>query len=64
VIMRIGGWKTRSVFARYAIVSKSDITDAMLKLEKSQHSAFGHSLGTSGRKREDDEDSARLTYRA
>jgi integrase len=64
VIMRIGGWKTRSVFERYAIVSQSDITDAMLKLEKSQHSAFGHSLGTSGRKREDDEDSARPTYRA
>jgi len=31
--MRIGGWKTRSVFERYAIVSRSDIADAMLKLE-------------------------------
>jgi len=34
--MRIGGWKTRSVFERYAIVSRSDIADAMLKLELSE----------------------------
>lgn len=33
VIMRIGGWRTRSVFERYAIVAQSDIKDAMLKLE-------------------------------
>ena len=32
VIMKIGGWKTRSVFERYAIVSQSDIRDAMTKL--------------------------------
>jgi hypothetical protein len=31
--MKIGGWKTRSVFERYAIVSQSDIRDAMVKLE-------------------------------
>lgn len=33
VIMKIGGWKTRSVFERYAIVSQSDISDAISKLE-------------------------------
>ena len=33
VIMKIGGWKTRSVFERYNIVSESDLTDAMRKLE-------------------------------
>ena len=33
VIMKIGGWRTRSVFERYAIVAQSDIIDAMLKLE-------------------------------
>lgn len=33
VIMKIGGWKTRSVFERYAIVAQSDIRDAMAKLE-------------------------------
>jgi integrase len=33
VIMKIGGWRTRSVFERYAIVAQSDIMDAMLKLE-------------------------------
>jgi integrase len=36
IIMRIGGWKTRSVFERYAIVSQSDICDAMAKLEACQ----------------------------
>jgi len=33
VIMKIGGWRTRSAFERYAIVSRSDITDAILKLQ-------------------------------
>jgi integrase len=33
VIMKIGGWKTRSVFERYAIVSHSDVEDALEKLE-------------------------------
>ena len=32
--MKIGGWKTRSVFERYAIVSHSDIEDALQKLEQ------------------------------
>src|SRR5208337_4991798 len=36
VIMKIGGWKTRSVFERYAIVSQSDIRDAMAKLQEGQ----------------------------
>lgn len=33
VIMKIGGWRTRSVFERYAIVSHSDVRDALEKLE-------------------------------
>jgi len=33
VIMKIGGWRTRSVFERYAIVAQSDIRDAVAKLE-------------------------------
>jgi len=34
--MKIGGWRTRSVFERYAIVSRTDIADAMLKLQQSE----------------------------
>jgi len=59
VIMKIGGWKTRSVFERYAIVSQTDIRDAMTKLEagqqrdkaeaereqKAEQKQFGQSLG-------------------
>ncbi len=37
VIMKIGGWKTRSVFERYAIVSQTDIAEAMQKLEIQQN---------------------------
>ncbi len=47
VIMRIGGWRTRSVFERYAIVNRSDIAEAMAKLQKSEQkladkSRIGH----------------------
>ena len=56
VIMKIGGWKTRSVFERYAIVPQADIRDGITKLEvgqqrdnaeeqKSGQERFGQSLG-------------------
>jgi integrase len=38
VIMAICGWRTRSVFERYAIVDQNNIRDAMHKLEKSENS--------------------------
>jgi hypothetical protein len=34
--MKIGGWKTGSVFERYAIVSQGDIRDALTSLEAKQ----------------------------
>jgi len=33
VLMEMGGWKTRSVFKRYAIVDETDLEDATKKLE-------------------------------
>ena len=59
LIMRIGGWKTRSVFERYNIITQSDIKDAMTKLQvsekelkqqqeeqqKERESNFGHVFG-------------------
>jgi hypothetical protein len=33
IIMKIGGWKTRSVFERYNIVDQRDKREAMQKLE-------------------------------
>jgi transposase len=36
IIMKIGGWRTRSGFERYAIVSRSDMNDAILKLQDSE----------------------------
>jgi integrase len=49
VIMKIGGWRTRSVFERYAIVSQADISDAIKKLELPRD---GHSFGHSSEDRE------------
>jgi integrase len=37
IIMKIGGWRTRSVFDRYAIVSRSDMNDAILKLQDTEN---------------------------
>lgn len=34
VVMQIGGWKTRSVFDRYNVVSERDLLEAAGKLEK------------------------------
>jgi integrase len=36
VIMRIAGWKTSSVFKRYAIVDQKDIRAALQQLERSR----------------------------
>ncbi len=37
IIMKISGWRTRSVFERYAIVNRSDMNDAILKLQESEN---------------------------
>jgi hypothetical protein len=37
IIMKIGSWRTRSVFERYAIVSRSEMNDAILKLQESEN---------------------------
>ncbi len=57
--MRIGGWKTRSVFGRYNIVDESDLEDATERVdEKRQKLLNGHSLGTVQPEKTDDETSA------
>jgi integrase len=43
VIMKIGGWRTRSVFERYAIVSQADIIEALGRLELRDGHNLGHS---------------------
>ncbi len=35
--MKIGEWRTRSVFERNAIVSRWDMNDAILKLQESEN---------------------------
>jgi integrase len=55
VIQKIGGWKTRSVFERYNIVTQSDIQDAMLMLQTSEQKSEavtenGYSFGYSDTK--------------
>jgi integrase len=36
IIMRIAGWKTSSIFRRYAIVDKADVREALQKLERAR----------------------------
>jgi integrase len=36
IIMRIAGWKTSSIFRRYAIVDKTDVRDALQRLEQTR----------------------------
>ena len=48
VIMKIGGWKTRSVFDRYDLHDRSDTEDAMIRLtakekaQSEQKAELGH----------------------
>jgi integrase len=62
LIMRIGGWKTRSVFERYSIITQADIKDAITKLQASEKAQkeqqeeqrednFGHVFGHGDAKR-------------
>jgi integrase len=46
IITRIGDWKTRTVFERYAIVPQADVDEALKKLETYDRE-FGHSFGHS-----------------
>jgi integrase len=51
VIMAIGGWKTRAVFDRYAIVSTDDVVTAMRKVEGVSGKELGKAqLAISGHK--------------
>jgi integrase len=42
IIMRIAGWKTSSVFKRYAIVDQADVRAALQKLERARQKPFDH----------------------
>ncbi len=58
-IMKIGGWKTRSVFQRYDIQDESDLEDAAQRLNQkrekklAQAAEFGQSFGQSATKNTD-----------
>ena len=42
IIMRIAGWKTSSIFKRYAIVDKTDVRAALQQLERARQKQFDH----------------------
>jgi hypothetical protein len=39
--MKIGGWKTESVYRRYDIIDEADITDAAQRLDEKVRAEFG-----------------------
>jgi hypothetical protein len=47
VIMKVGGWKTSSMFTRYSIVSRADMREATAKLEASRAQAKAKELENS-----------------
>ena len=52
VVMAIGGWKTRSVFDRYNIVSTRDLHEAAAKLERYQNELAGSQSKTQSKMQE------------
>lgn len=48
-IMKLMGWKTRSVFDRYALVTEQDLRDAMAKLDEGNRDKFRDN-GASGKR--------------
>jgi integrase len=54
VVMEIGGWKTRAMFMRYAIVSNADQRAAVNLLERARE-ALGHDSAMIGQKSDSDE---------
>lgn len=61
VIMQIGGWRTRTVFERYNIISQADISEALGKLERArekdrsatERSQFDHDSANSSEERDE-----------
>ena len=47
VIMEICGWKTRSVFDRYNIISQSDLQEAAQRMEERNRQSRGKKFGRS-----------------
>jgi hypothetical protein len=45
-IMKIGGWKTRSVFDRYNIVDEKDLAAAAARIDRKAQRRKRHSSGT------------------
>jgi len=43
--MKIGGWKTRSVFDRYNIVDEKDLAEAAAKLDRKAQQRKRHRKG-------------------
>ena len=55
------GWRTRSVFERYAIVSRNHIADAMQKLQTSEAElAIGHEIGHAAQATQTEAESQRV----
>jgi integrase len=47
IIMRIAGWKTSSVFKRYAIVDQADVRAALQQLDRARQKQIDHTKGRS-----------------
>lgn len=55
VIQKVGGWQTNAMFKRYAIVDSTDVSDALLKLQRHREVEMVNRAAEQGQEQEQEQ---------